>query len=130
VPSAVAEFFPMPPRATATEPPTPLVKLQPAPPARPAPVAAPTQKPRRPLPLWIAVGAVAFVLGGAGLYWRSHRTRTLRRLATRLVSNGLDRQAVAVEAMDRPDIGIRVLLRASAAIGAPGTRIELIPAGV
>jgi len=151
LPTLVAEHFPMPPRTTPNAPPTPITPPLPdpaapaietppvleaaAPPpasapstptAAPPPVAPPR---KRQLPVWLAAGAVLFVFGGAGAYWRSHRRRTLNRLTTRLVSNGLERQTVGVEASSAPDIGLRFVVRSAATIGAPGTHIELVPAG-
>jgi hypothetical protein len=69
------------------------------------------------------------MFGGAGVYWHSHRKKILTRISTRLVSNGLDRHSVAIEGPDRPDIGLRFVVRQSAAVGTPTTRIDLVPAG-
>ncbi len=121
----VAQPEPPPVEPIATEP-TPPPSI--APPVVAPPVITP-ERPRRGLPIWAVVAAIALVLGGAGTYWHSHRRRMLKRLTTRLVSNGLDRQTVAVQASERPDIGLRFVVRSSAAIGAPGTHIELVPAG-
>ena len=89
----------------------------------------PVMRERKPLPIWLALGSVAFMFGGAGLYWHSHRRRLLTRLSTRLVSNGLDRHKVSVENPSVPDVGLRFVLRQSAAVGAASTRIDLVPAG-
>jgi hypothetical protein len=130
-PTATPPSFPETP-AIAPEP----VATQPEPlPAEPVvatappPVVAPVERPRRGLPVWAVIAAVAFVLGGAATYRHSHRKRVLTRISTRLVSSGLDRHAVSVEGADRPDVSLRFVVRAAATVGAPATRIELIPAG-
>lgn len=137
LPPFVAEYFPLPPRATPTAPPTsitpenpapieppPLVAEPPAPPASvvEAPPAEPARK--RGLPLWVALGAIAVMFAGAGLYWRNHRVRTLGRLSTRLVSNGLDRQTITLENVEGADHSLRVVVRTPA-----NANIELIPKG-
>jgi hypothetical protein len=135
LPPLVAQYFPLPPRATPTAPPTPLV------PAAPPPVAAnppppseataptPTSRPKRGLPLWLAIGAIAVMFGGAGLYWRNHRARSLKRLSTRLVSNGLDRQTITIGEPEGGDVSLRFIVRIPAGVSAPANRIELIPNG-
>ena len=141
LPPVTVEAFPMPPRVVAEapplnlNPPPPIVEETPPPPqphatlaAEPVVAPAPVHT-RKPLPVWIALGALAFLLGGAALYRYSHRKRMLTRVTTRLVSNGLDRHTVAVAGPDRPDIGLRFVVRQAAAVGAPGTHIDLIPAG-
>jgi len=95
----------------------------------PAVTLPPPVERKRQLPIWVALAAVAFLFGGAGVHWRSHRQRMLTRLSTRLVSSGLDRQTVAVETSATPDIGLRFVVRSAATVGAPGTHIELVPAG-
>ena len=153
LPPITVEPFPMPPRAVAEAPPrviySPSAQINPPPPlpvridqplapvetpppataaAEPTPAATP-QRTRKPLPVWLAVTAIAFMLGGAGLYRHSHRKRVLARVTTRLVSNGLDRHTVAVQSAAQPDIGLRFVVRASAAVGASNTHIDLIPSG-
>jgi len=81
------------------------------------------------MPLWIAIGAVVLMLGGATLYWRNHRVRTLGRLTTRLVSDGLDGQAISIVGAEHRGLDLRFAVSASAAVNAPGTHIELIPKG-
>lgn len=132
LPPIVAEYVPLPPRAEPTAPPRditippPVVAEAPTPEiAQPAPV----MRERKPLPIWLALGTVAFMFGGAGVYWHSHRKRILTRLSTRLVSNGLDRHTIGIENPRAPDIGLRFVIRQSAALGAAGTRIDLVPAG-
>jgi hypothetical protein len=144
LPPITAETVPPPPRAEPTAPPRQITLPQPPPEPVPAIVevpvlthadplppdaAMPPERTRKPLPLWLALGAVAFMFGGAGLYWHSHRRRMLTRLSTRLVSNGLDRHKIAVETSDHPDIGLRFVIRQSAAVGTPSTRIDFVPAG-
>jgi hypothetical protein len=75
------------------------------------------------------IAAVAFMLGGAGIYWHSHRRNMLKRISTRLVSNGLAQLNVSIENADRPDLSLRFVVRQSANVGNPATRIDLIPAG-
>jgi hypothetical protein len=133
LPPITAEYVPLPPRAESTAPPRDIIVPQPilaeAPPQTTIAPPAPAKRERKPLPVWLALGSVAFMFGGAGLYWHSHRRRILTRLSTRLVSNGLDRHKVSVENPSTPDIGLRFVIRQSAAVGAPNTRIDLVPAG-
>ncbi|MBP6013641.1 MAG: hypothetical protein KBA31_15550 [Alphaproteobacteria bacterium] len=113
--------------AEASEPVTPpLPPAQIATPARRVP--SPAARPRG-LPLWAVIGAIAFMLGGAGVYWKSHQRRMLTRITTRLVSNGMDRHVVAVESTDKPDMSLRFIVRNSAAVAAPETRILAVADG-
>jgi hypothetical protein len=149
LPPLVAQYFPLPPRATPTAPPTPLVPAEPPPVANTqpppeqgapaidepaiarteAPAATPASRSKRGLPLWLAVGAIALMFGGAALYWRNHRARSLKRLSTRLVSNGLDRQTIAIGEPDAADVSLRFVVRAPAGLTAPANRIDIIPNG-
>jgi hypothetical protein len=154
LPPVVAEYFPLPPRAMPTAPPTditvPRTPIEtppetapppeaietpaPPPPAPPITTVAETPAPplaaqparKRGLPLWLALGAIAVMLAGAGTYWRNHRARMMNRLTTRLVSNGLERQSITIETAGDPDHSLRVVVRAPANSNA---RIELIPKG-
>jgi len=153
LPPPVAIYFPMPPRATPTAPPLditpspaasepPLVAeapplTQPAPEA-PAIVAAtppasnaaaPPPARKRGLPLWLALGAIALMLTGAGVYTRNHRARIRRRLSTRLVSDGLANRTISIDLADDANHSLRFVVRAAANLNAPATRIELIPKG-
>ncbi len=104
-------------------------------PSPPAQIATPAPRPSFPaarprgLPLWAVIGAIAFMLGGAGVYWKSHQRRMLTRITTRLVSNGMDRHVVAVESTDKPDMSLRFIVRNSAAVAAPETRILAVADG-
>jgi hypothetical protein len=140
LPPLVAENFPLPPRTTPTAPPTPLVPASPPVVSRQPPpesAAAPTAivenavpaRSKRGLPLWLAIGAMAVMFGGAGLYWRNHRARSLKRLSTRLVSNGLDRLTIAIGEPDAADMSLRFVVRAHAGLTAPANRIDIIPNG-
>jgi hypothetical protein len=154
LPPITVEIIPMPPRAIAEAPPrviyTPPAEIKPPPVAAAPPVPAPETQPtqtaspppttavatepapirtRKPLPVWLVVASIAFLLGGAGLYRYSHHKRVLTRVTTRLVSNGLDRHTVSVQTTGQPDIGLRFVVRASAAVGAANTNIDLVPAG-
>lgn len=133
LPPITAEYVPLPPRTESTAPPRDITAPQPiiaeAPPQTTIAPPAPVMRERKPLPVWLALGSVAFMFGGAGLYWHSHRRRMLTRLSTRLVSNGLDRHKVSVENPTAPDIALRFVIRQSAAVGAANTRIDLVPAG-
>jgi hypothetical protein len=154
---AVAIFFPMPPRATPTAPPmditpppeaveTPLITEAPVTePAIEAPATAPTpaiEAPpatgiaatpaparKRGLPLWLALGAIAAMLAGAGIYHRNHRARMLKRLSTRLVSDGIAGRTITIDLADDANHSLRFVVRAAANINAPATRIELTPRG-
>jgi hypothetical protein len=130
-PPILAERFPLPPRAVATEPP-PII--DPTPPAIEAPVIATPSAPpartappqrQRGLPLWLALAAITAMFGGAGLYWRGHRARTRARLTTRLVSSGLDRAKVTIESVEGADKSLRFIVRAPA-----NANFELAPKGV
>lgn len=139
----VAVYFPLPPRLTPTAPPTditvprpvappiegmtPIETTEPAPPAVVAETPPPARK--RGLPLWLALGAVAVMFAGAGVYWRNHRVRTMHRLTTRLVSDGLAGRTVTIDLADDANHSLRFVVRAPADIDAPATRIELIPKG-
>jgi len=150
----VAIYFPMPPRAVPTAPPiditpppeaieTPLVieapVSQPAVEQPPAPVieappatgiaAAPAPERKRGLPLWLALGAIAAMLAGAGIYHRNHRARMLKRLSTRLVSDGIAERTITIDLADDANHSLRFVVRAAANINAPATRIELTPKG-
>jgi hypothetical protein len=153
LPPLVAERFPLPPRAIATEAPAditappvdvaappvaaeppPLAANEPAEVAIPIaplpepPVAAtePAPQPRqRGLPLWLALGAVGVMFAGAGVYWRNHRARTLTRLTTRLVSAGFEQAKITVEHVEGADVNLRFVVRAPA-----NTNFELARKGV
>jgi hypothetical protein len=81
------------------------------------------------LPLLAAVGALVFLLGGAGVYHVNYRARTLKRLSTSLVSDGMDRHTVGIEA-EQPDMSLRFAVRSPASIGARHTMITIVPDGV
>ena len=149
----VAIFFPMPPRATPTAPPRDITPppealaptviaeaplTEPAAERPPAPTLAPpatgvaaTPAPprKRGLPLWIALGAIAAMLAGAGVYYRNHRARMLKRLTTRLVSDGIGERTITIDLADDANHSLRFIVRAPANLNAPATRIELIPKG-
>jgi hypothetical protein len=153
LPPPVAIYFPMPPRATPTAPPLditpppaatepPLVAeapplTQPAPEAPPIVAAtpparnaaAPPPARKRGLPLWLALGAIALMLTGAGVYTRNHRARIRRRLTTRLVSDGLANRTITIDLADDANHSLRFVVRAAANLNAPATRMELIPKG-
>jgi hypothetical protein len=116
------------PAPVASGPPASILIPQP-PPAVTVQGAEPPAGRQRGLPLWLAVAAIVAVVGGATFYWRNHRVRTLGRLTTRLISDGLDRQAVQVVGSEHRGLDLRFVVSASAAVGAPGTHIELIPKG-
>lgn len=116
----VSEVAEAPAQPTETPPPTVVAETPPA-------AAAPTQPARkRGLPLWLALGAIAVMLAGAGVYWRNHRIRTINRLTTHLVSSGLDRQTITIDTGEDLGHSLRVVVRAPANANA---RIELIPKG-
>lgn len=78
VAATVAEYIPLPPRAEPTGPPRDITVRRPLPAIADAPQAfqpRPAPRERKPLPLWLALGSVAFMFGGAGLYWHSYRRR-------------------------------------------------------
>lgn len=144
LPALVAEYFPMPPRASPTAPPrditVPPPQINPPPPipvrldpsstafAPPPPddIAEPQPAVRkRGLPLWVALGAMAFMLAGATLYWRNHRVRTRARLTTRLVSNGIDGRTITLDGPANTDTSLRFVIRRNA----PATHIEVHPNG-
>jgi hypothetical protein len=153
----VAIFFPMPPRATPTAPPVditpptaeipvaeipvaespieqPAVEQPPAPTLETPPPAtdvatAPAPVRKRGLPLWLALGAIAAMLAGAGIYHRNHRARMLKRLSTRLVSDGIAERTITIDLADDANHSLRFVVRAAANINAPATRIELTPRG-
>ncbi|MCE9524170.1 MAG: hypothetical protein K8S25_17260 [Alphaproteobacteria bacterium] len=141
LPPITVEPFPMPPRMIAEAPPrnifSPTANIEPPPPLPvriDEPIVVTTSeeapvRPRKPFPLWLALVSIAFMLGGATLYSHSHRKRLRTRVSTRLVSNGLDRHSLGVQTSAQPDIGLRFVVRQSAAVGAPGTRIDLFPSG-
>lgn len=150
LPPITVEPAVMPPRAIATDAPTDITTPPPIEPepemaeAEPAPVAAipeveeqpaaktdvePTPLPKRGLPWWLALGAVAAMFGGAGAYWRNHRARMLTRLSTRLVSNGLDRQTISIENVEFADLSLRFVVRKGKNAATPPTEVELIPKG-
>lgn len=122
----------LPPRAVVTAPPRDITKPPPAMIAEPAtpPVeiaeAPPAESParKRGLPLWLALGAIAVMIGGAAVYRRNYNLRQRSRLTTRLVSNGLDRQTVTIDGGE-PAFSLKVMRVAANA----NARIELIPKG-
>ena len=119
----------LPPRAIPTAPPRDITRPPPSMVAEPAPpptVVADAEPPvrKRGLPLWLALGAIAVMIGGAMVYRRNYNARQRARLTTRLVSNGLDRQTVTIEGGD-PAFSLKVV-RVAANTNA---RIELIPKG-
>ncbi|MDZ4866028.1 MAG: PAN domain-containing protein [Alphaproteobacteria bacterium] len=153
LPPPVAIFFPLPPRPTPTAPPLditpspaasepPLVAEAP-PPTQPAPEAPPivaatpparnaaTPPParKRGLPLWLALGAIALMLTGAGVYTRNHRARIRQRLTTRLVSDGLANRTITIDLADDANHSLRFVVRTPANVNAPATHIEFIPKG-
>ncbi len=155
----VAIYFPMPPRAVPTAPPIditppaaaiepPLIAeapplTQPAveqPPAAEAPpvvaatpppaeTATPAPARKRGLPLWLALGAIALMLAGAGIYTRNHRARIRQRLTTRLVSDGLANRVITIDLADEANHSLRFVVRTPANVNSPATHIELIPKG-
>lgn len=135
----VAIAFPMPPRATPTAPPIditppPLETEQPQAPAVATPpsvteIAATPPARKRGLPLWLALGAIAAMLAGAGVYYRNHRARLLNRLTTRLVSDGMAGRTITIDMADDANHSLRFVVRTPANLNAPGTRIEFIPKG-
>ncbi len=113
----------------ASRPPTSIFEPQPPPEAVvEAPIATPVQR-ERGLPLWVVIASVVAVLGGATLYWRNHRVRTLGRVTARLISDGLDDRTVRIVGAEQRGLDLRFVVKATAAIDAPGTHIELIPKG-
>jgi hypothetical protein len=119
----------LPPRAVPTAPPRDITKPPPAMIAEPAttPVDVVETEPparKRGLPLWLALGAIAVMIGGAAVYRRNYNLRQRARLTTRLVSNGLDRQTVTIEGGE-PAFSLKVVRVAANA----NARIELIPKG-
>ena len=151
----VAISFPMPPRVTPTAPPVditpppaavepplvaeappvtqPAVEQPPAPTiATPPPatdIAATPPARKRGLPLWLALSAIAVMLAGAGIYHRNHRARILKRLTTRLVSDGIANRTITIDLADDANHSLRFIVRAAANLNAPATRIEFIPKG-
>jgi hypothetical protein len=95
------------------------------------PIPVPPDEPQeQALPLWLAAGGAAvFMLGGVGLLQQSYRKRTLARLTTRVLSDGLDRQAVLLTA-DEPDLSLRFSVRMPADVSARQTTITITPDGV
>lgn len=96
--------------------------------AAPLPVQPEPHK-QRGLPLWLAVGSVAFMLAGAGVYRHSYQKRMLTRMTVRLVNDGIDARVVEVEKTDKPDMSLRFIVRSNAAVTAPDTRILAIADG-
>jgi hypothetical protein len=147
LPPLVAERFPLPPRAVATEPPVDITipppateaepaAIEPEPPAiePPAP-AIPAAQPARPrrergLPLWLALGAVALMFAGAGVYWRNHRARMLTRLTTRLVTNGRDTAKITIDGVEASDLSLRFVVRAPATVNVPAANNDFSSKGV
>jgi hypothetical protein len=128
-PPLVAEAPPV------TQPPVtqPTVEQPPAPTiATPPPateIAAPPPARKRGLPLWLALGAIAAMLAGAGVYYRNHRARMLNRLTTRLVSDGIAGRTITIDMADDANHSLRFVVRTPANLNAPATRIEFIPKG-
>jgi hypothetical protein len=81
------------------------------------------------LPLLAAAGVLAFLVGGVGVYRSNYRARTLKRMSTLLVSDGMDRHTAGVEA-EGPDMSLRFAVRSPAGIGARHTSITIVPDGV
>lgn len=94
------------------------------------PIPVPADEPQEPpVPLWLAAGgAAAFMLGGVGLYRQNYRRRTLARLTTSVLSDGLDRQAVLTTG-DEPDLSLRFSIRMPADVSARQTIITITPDG-
>ena len=78
--------------------------------AEPLPVQPEPQK-HRGLPLWLAIGSIAFMLAGAGVYRNSYQKRMLTRMTTRLVHDGIEGRVVEVEKTDKPDMSLRFIVR-------------------
>ena len=128
--TVVAEA-PPPIESPAPAPPPPPVVHSPTadlPNAEPIP-AEPKERQSRGMPIWLAIGSVAFMFAGAGIYRRSYQKRQLTRMTTRLVSDGIDGREVSVENTEKPDLSLRFIVRNSAAVTAPDTRILAIADG-
>ena len=95
-----------------------------------APITVESSEPILPrdLPVLEAFGAVAFLLGGAGLYRQSYRRRTLARLTTNIITDGRARPTVSLTT-DEPDMSLRFAVRAYASAGARQTTITITPDG-
>lgn len=147
LPPFVAEHFPLPPRAVATEAPVDitipppasepeLTAIEPEPPAVEPPMPAiPAAEPARPrrergLPLWLALGAVALMFAGAGVYWRNHRARMLTRLTTRLVTNGRDTAKITIDGVEGADLSLRFVVRAPVTVNVPVANSDFSSKGV
>lgn len=148
LPPFVAEHFPLPPRAVATEPPVDITIPPPAPEGEPVAIepeeppaieppvpATPVAEPARPrrergLPLWLALGAVALMFAGAGVYWRNHRARMLTRLTTRLVTNGRDAAKITIDGVEGADLSLRFVVRAPVTVNVPVANSDFSSKGV
>jgi hypothetical protein len=110
---------------TIEQPPAPTIATPP--PATDIATTPPARK--RGLPLWLALGAIAAMLAGAGIYHRNHRARMLNRLTTRLVSDGIAGRTITIDMADDANHSLRFVVRTPANLNAPATRIEFIPKG-
>lgn len=100
--------------------------LAPVAPKVEAPASTPAEQ---ELQLLAAAGVAAFLLGGAGIYRSNYRARTLKRLNITVLSDGMDRHTVGVEA-EQPDMSMRFAVLTPANVGARNTSITIVPDGV
>lgn len=77
-----------------------------------------------------AAGVLLFLVGGAGIYRSNYRARTMKRMTTTIVSDGLDRQSIEIDSGDQKDMSLRFAVRAHAGVGARHTMITIVPDGV
>ena len=84
---------------------------------------------QQPLLAVAGICALALAAGGLGAARKGQRQRTLARLSTKIVTNGLDQQSVSFEGGEVPELSLRFALRRSAAVGARDTDVTIVPEG-